>query len=129
MRLKRRAEAVAPFGVALNNQLPSQGKGPDGVLDEVRVDRDPAVLDVTDELRPLGIQVMQRFTEEAARRDHRGRGFEPLAQFIEDRCASFLTGSLPRFIVAVLQFPLDVVELADQENRFVGLAFRLGGFR
>ena len=69
MRLKRRAEAVAPFGVALNNQLPSQGKGPDGVLDEVRVDRDPAVLDVTDELRPLGIQVMQRFTEEAARRD------------------------------------------------------------
>jgi len=42
---------------------PAQGKGPDGIFRQVRIDGEPTIVNVADQLRPLFDQITQRIAE------------------------------------------------------------------
>lgn len=58
---------------------PADDEGPDGVLDEVRIEREAAVVEHSHEPRPLCVEIGERLAGEALRRDGAERSIEPTA--------------------------------------------------
>ena len=86
----------------------------DGILRAVVVDLQPAILQVTDQLVPFVVQVIQRLAGRAARR-YLWQGFiQPAEQFIKDRPGMPLAVGVTVFRC---QFPglfLNPVQVPDQ---------------
>ena len=61
----------AADGVGEEPVLAADDEGPDRVLDEIGVERDAAVVEDADELRPLVVEIAERLARERLRRDAR----------------------------------------------------------
>jgi YD repeat-containing protein len=103
----------AAGGVGEEPVLAPDDEGADGVLDEVGVEWDAAVVEDADELRPLVVEVGERLAGERLGRHARQGVVEPAAQRGEHGPRALLADVVPLLGRRVLRRALDGIELLD----------------
>lgn len=99
--------------------FPPQCQRAEGVFDGVVVDCEPAVVTITDQLRPLPLQVSQRFAEFAAGRHARGLLFAPALQLVQEGDALVLADAVALIGRLVFDPFLDAIQFIDAGDGLV----------
>jgi len=108
------AGVCAPYGVGERPGLASDHERPDGVLDPVRVQRQPTVVEDADELGPLAVEVPQGLAGQTLRGDVGDRLGQPRPQLVQDRTRAFLADPVDLIRGTALDLPFDPAELLDE---------------
>src|SRR6202161_3614234 len=97
--------------------LASERDGPHGALDDVVVDFDPPVVEISGQARPARERVADRLGEGRFAGDGGELAPEPRLHRIEDRLGPGLADGLPRRSAEAPDIALDGVEGADARER------------